>query len=190
MVLLFFNGKFMTTFSNEDLVNDSYINYLDRCRLIIERNPDFLKKLPGFEQELYFYRAEKKMPQKEIAKIMGVTQGAISSRLSRLVRRIQFMQRLQEYDLSNFEQVLSPLFSPFEIDILKGMLETTCQSETARRLNELYKDSSMNQVKVRYRFEKCMDKMREAHHPYLNLFLFIKKNLYMIYDLRLPHFGG
>ena len=69
------------------------------------------------------------------------------------------------------------------------MLETTCQSETARRLNELYEDTTMNQVKVRYRFEKCMDKMKEAHHPYLNLFLLIKKNLYMIYDLKLPQFG-
>jgi len=171
-------------------LTDPYVNPWDGCCLIVKKNPDFLKKLPGFERELYFYRTEKKMHQKDIAKIMGVTQGAISSRLSRLVRRIQFMQRLQEYDLSNFEQALSPLFSPFEIDVLKGMLETTCQSETARRLNELYEDTTMNQVKVRYRFEKCMDKMKEAHHPYLNLFLLIKKNLYMFHDLKLPQFGG
>lgn len=171
-----------------------YVNCLDFCRTAIERNPEYLKKLPKIEQDLYFYYAMKNMNQKEIAKIMGVTQGAISSRLSRLAKRVKFLQRLEEFDLNNFEEKLS-LFDAFEIELLRGMLETTCQSETARRLNQLYNldgasKDSMNQVKVRHRFEKILSKMQKIEHPYYKLFLFIKNNLYMLHQIKLPHFSG
>ena len=171
-----------------------YKERIDSLRTIIEENPGYLSKMPKAEQDLYFYLIVRKITQKEIAPLLGITQGAVSSRLSRLKKRLEFLQELEKFNLENFEANLF-LFDAFEVELLRGMLETTCQSETARRLNNIYgigeqSKTKMTQVKVRHRFEKLLFKMKEAKHPYYELFLLVKNNLYMLHEVKLPHFGG
>jgi predicted transcriptional regulator len=169
---------------------------------MIQENPDFVKKLPKVEQELCELYFTKKMCQKEISYLWGITQGAISSRLSRVKKRLEFMKELSNFDITNFDEMLSPFFDAFEIELLRTMMETTCQSETAHRLNNLFnlteepafysglnpKYNAMTQVKVRHRFEKCLMKLKFCKHPYHELFLKIKQNLYMFHEVKLPHF--
>jgi predicted transcriptional regulator len=172
---------------------------LDFLFRAVEDNPGFFERLPKAEQNLYELHIVKKFNQKEIASLLGVTQGAISSRLSKIVKRLEFMQKLSKFDLSEFENKLRTLFDPFEIELLRGMLETTCQSETARRLNVLFNlmekcenvknYNAMTQVKVRHRFEKCLLKMQKENHPYFDLFSFVKKNLYIMHEVKLSHFS-
>jgi hypothetical protein len=166
---------------------------------LFEENPDFVNRLPRMEQELCNLYIVKSFDQKNIAQLYGITQGAVSSRLKRITERLQFMKQISlNFDITQFDQTLSPLFNPFEIELLRSMLETTCQSETARRLNVLFnltkksnskKYNSMNQVKVRYRFEKCLNELKKYHHPYYELFKMIKQNLYLLYEVKLPHFS-
>lgn len=115
---------------------------------------EYVVFLPETEQTLIMYMSQD-MPQKEIARIMGVTQGAVSSRLKRAIQRLTFLKELKKFNFDNFEQDLQPIFSNLEIALLKSMTETTCQSETARILNNTF-NNGMTQVKVRYRFEKCI----------------------------------
>jgi hypothetical protein len=166
---------------------------------LIEENPDLVKKLPQSEQELCEYYLIKKLNQKEIATLLGKTQGAVSSRLCRIRKRLQFIKDLSNFDVSKFDEVLSPFFDALEIELLRGMMETTCQSETAQRLNSIFnlnerfsgdghKYNGMTQVKVRHRFEKCLLRMKTIQHPYYELFLIIKQNLYLLHEVKLPHY--
>ena len=150
----------------------------------------YVNRLPLTERQIYDYYVVRGMNQKEIAKILNMTQGGISSRVKRLLRRIDFLKRLEVYDILSIDQDLSSLFNIFEIELLKGMLETTNQSETARRLNVLFNlqgNRAMNQIKVRYRFNKYLEKLKDT--KYYDLFMLIYNNLYMLHEVKLPHFN-
>lgn len=178
---------------------------------IIKKSPEYFEKLPITEQNLFSYYVLKKMHQTDIAELLGITQGAVSSRIRRIGQRFSFMEKLKNYNTNNIEQDLSKSFGPFEIELLKGMMETTCQSETARRLNETFsltdepvrrkidgkpvlninklKCNKMTQTKVRHQFEKCLEKMKKENQNYYDLFSLIKHNLYMLHEVKLPHFS-
>lgn len=173
-------------------------NTSDNLAWIIERSPEYFQKLPNKEQDLYNLYVIKKMRQKDIADLWGVTQGSISSRLRRIEERFCFLDKLKLFDTSQIDQDLSKIFNPFEIELLKGMMKTTCQTETARRLNTLFglsdesKDRSgnrMTQVKVRHQFEKCLEKLKTESQIYHSLFSLIKQNLYILHEVKLPHFS-
>ena len=136
--------------------------------------------------------------QKDIAKMFGVTQGAISSRISRAKKRLEFLRDLPKLGDSELDDMLGSHFETIEIDIIKYMIMTTCQSKTAEIINEKFglKDTKkrMTQVKVRHRFEKCLQilsdlrKNKPEMAKYYNLLDFIKKNLYKLHEVKLPHF--
>lgn len=158
----------------------------------------FLSKLPEREQDLIelYYRFRKN--QKDIAKMFGVTQGAISSRLSRAMKRLEFIRDLPKIAIEDIENTLGNYFEPVEIEIIKGMMETTCQSRTAIIINKKFNldndKSRMTQVKVRHRFEKCIMQLKDLMKfdselkPYYDLLIFIKNNLYKLHEVKLPHF--
>ena len=157
----------------------------------------FIDKLPERERDLLnlYYKEEKN--QKDIAKMFGVTQGAVSSRLSRAKSRLRFLRDMPKIGDQDIEDSLSPHFEPMEIEIIKCMVKTTCQSRTATMINDrfgLREDKRMTQVKVRHRFEKCLTQLAslKKKHPgmvkYHNLLDYIKGNLYMLHEVKLPHF--
>jgi predicted transcriptional regulator len=143
-----------------------------------------------------YYKEEKN--QKDIAKMFGVTQGAVSSRLSRAKARLRFLRGLPKINEADVEKNLSPHFEPMEIEIIQCMLKTTCQSKTADLINEHHgfreEKKRMTQVKVRHRFEKCLTHLGEMKKKnpnmskYYNLLEYIKGNLYMLHEVVLPHF--
>jgi len=157
----------------------------------------FLKKLPVREVDLInmYYRKQKK--QKEIAEFFGVTQGAISHRLSRARKRLSFLRDMPKIT-GDIKKDLSPHFSVFEIDLIVLMVDTTCQSRTSDLLNVKYNFSEkekMTQVKVRHKFDRFIDRMKKLKrkNPELDLYFkltrYVKKNLYMLHEVILPHFN-
>lgn len=165
----------------------------------------YLHKLPPREIDLVTLYRKYGKNQKDIARMFDVTQGAVSSRLRRAAERLQFLRDLpkitDEEITSNLSVVIDAegkrVFSDCEIEIIKFMKETTCQSATAVLVNKkltLKGGDVMTQVKVRHRFEKCLAKLEELkgeNSKYLrfyNLMLFIKKNLYALHEVILPHF--
>jgi predicted transcriptional regulator len=156
----------------------------------------FTDKLPQREQDLIdmYYKERKK--QKEIAEFFGVTQGAISHRLSRAKKRLNFLKEMPKLT-EDIRTVLKDHFTSFEIDLLVFMIETTCQSRTAELLNKKYKfqgKSQMTQIKVRHKFDRYIDKIKKLKkidkglRDCYKLAKYIKENLYMLHEVVLPHF--
>jgi len=172
----------------------------EEFRQFIESNQRNLNRLPDIEQKLYHLYLEKDFSQKDVSILLGMTQGGVSSRLKRMEARLMFLNKLESFDLEGLDASLRTLFGPFDMELLKGMLRTTCQSETADSLNSLFNLSSkrgigsktppaMTQVKVKYRFEKCLELMKKNSSAYYELFLLIENNLYILHEVNLPHFN-
>jgi DNA-directed RNA polymerase specialized sigma24 family protein len=157
-------------------------------------NSPYKDRLPKMEQEI-LHLSMKRIPQRDIAGFFGISQGAISSRLSRSHARLLFMKNLDDLrkqtGVTDLDKTLGEKFSPFEVELLKTMLETASQSETAEVLNALFnlKDQKrMNQIKVRHRFWKYLNVMKKFDLPYYPLFELLSRNLYMLREIKLPHF--
>lgn len=156
----------------------------------------YINKLPPKEKDLVFLYYVKGKKQKEIAKIFSVTQGAVSHRLSRANKRLKFLRDMPKLNC-DIETILLEYFNKIEIDIIKCMIETTCQSMTAKILNEKYNlkgNDKMTQIKVRHRFEKSIVKLKKLRRKNKDLDIcykllkYVRDNLYMLHEVVLPHF--
>jgi len=157
----------------------------------------FVDKLPQREIDLIEMYYKKRKKQKEIADFFGLTQGAISHRLSRARKRLAFLRDMPKLTC-DIRDLLKKDFEAFDIDIIINMIETTCQSKTAEILNDTYKlkgKDKMTQVKVRHKFDKYIEKLKKLrknsndYKDCYNLLVYVKKNLYMLYEVILPHFN-
>jgi len=182
-------------FSNENAIK--YDEFMDASISYEEIKP-FLCRLPPREIDLIELYYNEHKNQKDIAKMFGVTQGAISSRLSRAKKRLRFLRDLPKISDSEIDERLSRMFEKLDVEIIKSMMKTTCQSHTAKLINKQFfltdEKKAMTQVKVRHRFEKCLLKLKSEMRrqpdlkKYYHLLDFIKKNLYKLHEVRLPHF--
>jgi hypothetical protein len=131
--------------------------------------------------------------------MFSVTQGAVSSRLKRALERLKFLRDLPKVTEEEIDQALGNIFDPIEIEIIKCMKETTCQSRTAEIINERFglidEKHRMTQVKVRHRFEKCLTRLAslqngcQEYARFYDLLVIIKNNLYKLHEVVLPHFS-
>lgn len=179
-------------FSSED-----YSFYrLDESNFHLEDFQPFISKLPQREIDLIDLYYKKNKKQKEIAHFFGVTQGAISHRLSRARKRLAFLRDMPKLT-QDIREVLEEHFNDFEIDVIIYMIETTCQSRTASLLNDKYRlkeKDQMTQVKVRHKFDRAIAKLKKIKKAsselkdVIELIKYIKKNLYMLHEVVLPHF--
>jgi predicted transcriptional regulator len=180
--------------------NDCAIKYEDitDSNVSYEEIKPFIDRLPPREVDLIeLYYCEHKN-QKDIAKIFGVTQGAVSSRLARAKKRLQFLRDLPKISEMEIDKELGKYFDRIELEIIKCMVQTTCQSKTADLINKKFnlhnEKDRMTQVKVRHRFERCriyLDNHKSKKPElakYSNLMEYIKKNLYKLHEVILPHF--
>lgn len=182
-------------FSNENAIK--YNDFRDSSITYEDIKP-FLFCLPPREIDLIELYYNERKNQKDIAKIFGVTQGAISSRLSRARKRLKFLRDLPKIEDKEIDVRLGVYFDEMELEIIKFMKKTTCQSKTAQLINEKYEltdeKKRMTQVKVRHRFEKCLIKLRHKMKDepdlkkYYKLLKYIKENLYKLHEVKLPHF--
>lgn len=189
------NSEFEARFSTESCIPYEHIQ---DSNITFNDFKPFLDRMPPREVDLLdlYYHLQKN--QKDIAKMFGITQGAVSSRLARARKRLRFLRDIPKLTEDDLEELLSSHFSLFELRLMQLMSRTTCQSRTAKLLNEAYglhdERSRMTQVKVRHRFEKCVNKLcklsvlspelTECHQ----LMKKIQDNLYMLHEVRLPHF--
>jgi len=184
-------------FSNEQGLSQKYQD-MQVSNVSYEEMQPFLSRLPEREIDLIelYYKHGKN--QKDIARIFGVTQGAISSRLSRARTRLRFLSALPKISEDEIDDALRSFFNEMELEIIKYMMKTTCQSKTAQLINQKFglvdEKKRMTQVKVRHRFEKCIALLKEEmkKNPglkkFYDLLVFIKENLYMLHEVLLPHF--
>jgi len=114
----------------------------------------YLCRIPPREADLITLYYHNKMKQEQIAKLFGITQAAVSYRLHRGIRRIQFLRTIPLLDRDQFDLELGMKFSDQDREILWRMYETTCQSEVAKQMN-------LTQGRVRHRFFRSLSRIKE-----------------------------
>lgn len=167
-------GTLSTRFSNQDRLGyDGSDDELNDLNDLIEHNlaPEaeeeignaplefraierFLLRIPPREADLITLYHRDKLKQEQIAKLFGITQAAVSYRLHRGIRRIQFLRTIPELDKDRFDLELGPEFSDQDREILWRMYETTCQSEIAKQMK-------LTQGRVRHRFFRALSKIKD-----------------------------
>lgn len=118
---------------------------------VIER---YLERIPDREADLITLYYKDRMKQEQIAKLFQITQAAVSYRLHRGIRRIQFLRTIPELTSSQFELELGPRLSDQDREILWRMYLTTCQSAIAKQMH-------LTQGRVRHRFFRSLAKIKE-----------------------------
>ena len=117
----------------------------------------YLDRIPDRESDLITLYCRNGMKQEQIAKMFRITQAAVSYRLHRGIRRIQFLRTIPELSKDMFELEMGPKFTDQDREIMWRMYETTCQSEIAKRMN-------LTQGRVRHRFFRSLAKIKELIH--------------------------
>lgn len=126
----------------------------DGLRIQFEMIERYLRRIPDREADLIELYYKDRLKQEQIAKLYGITQAAVSYRLHRGIRRIQFLRTIPELNSAEFELDLSPKFLPQDLEILWRMYETTCQSAIA-------KEMGLTQGRVRHRFFRSLARIKE-----------------------------
>lgn len=149
---------------------------------ILDRVRSILGCLPPVEADfidLYFFRHVK---QTDIAGIFGVSQPTVCYRLQRAIQRIKYLLEVPPVDLAQLRSDMeSFLKDPMDVDIMVYMYETTCQSETAKRLN-------VSQGLVRHRFLRTISAMAkvDSMHFYSEVFTLVSRNLNILREVKRP----
>jgi len=131
----------------EDLKADSHT--LDFASL-----SPYLDRIPPRESDLIRLYHHDKMKQEQIAKLFRITQAAVSYRLHRGIKRIQFLRTIPELEDETFNLELGSKFCSQDLEILWRMYETTCQSEIAKQMK-------LTQGRVRHRFFRALQKIKD-----------------------------
>jgi len=127
----------------------------------------------------YFHNKE----QKDIGQIFNVSQGDVFYRLNRAIKRIKFIMALPSVTQEQMKLDLGPILEDdLHLMIMWGLYETTSQTEVALR-------AGMTQGKVRYRFLKCLKKIKQCalvedkYQVYVTIFDMVAKNFNAIREL-------
>lgn len=103
--------------------------------------------------ELYYFFGK---DQVEIGKVFNVTQGDVSYRIARSVKRIQFYLSLHKICIRRMARDLERVLpDELHVKIMVGMHRTTSQTAVAKQIG-------LSQGKVRYRFIRSLKLIEEA----------------------------
>ena len=146
----------------------------------LEKIKGIIDSLPPREAdfvELYYFQ---QLKQTDIAVIFGVSQPTVCYRLQRATARIQFQLSLPDIDPKKMYSDLQGFLSdPLDVQIMKLMFITTCQSEVASQLG-------VSQGLVRHRFIRSIKRLNEnvRMQIYGDVFTLISKNLNILREVQ------
>lgn len=178
--IVFLSPDELESFTSERMLVSDVSYDLDEVALKKDMLEDLLDRLPKREADMLYFYFYKKKYQEDVGKIFGVSQGDVSYRIKRAIKRIKFLLQYPDidpdemvFDLSSilpFEdinKVLTPEIiakvSPSNLDfcgpnlylrIMVGMYQTSSQSVVANQLG-------IYQNRVRYRFLKGLSIIKE-----------------------------
>ncbi len=174
---------------------DSDIDDHEADPLDISELEPYLNLIPPREVDLIdmYYHKEKK--QKEIASFFSISQGAVSHRLTRAIKRLFFIRDMPKIGDRELQNRLKEVFTESDADVVFYMIRTTCQSKTAQIVNKKYRQCNLTQVKVRHKFHRAVLQLSERakddprYEVTATLAQYIlEKGLYMLHEVKLPHF--
>ncbi len=115
----------------------------------------YMDKIPPREADLLTLYYKYGMKQDQIAKLFGVTQAAVSYRLNKGKRRIQFLRTIPHISLSEFKSDLKTSFTDQESTLLWNIYSITCQSKVAKMMG-------LTQGRVRHKFFRAMATLKKV----------------------------
>jgi len=139
----------------------------------LEEVRPLLDKIPPREAdfiELYFF---KRLRQTAIAELYNVSQPTVCYRLQKGAARLRFLLGLPEFEVGDMETDLRSVISDeMDVQIMLGMVRTTCQSDVARELG-------VTQGFVRHRFLRTVDRIERmaGMDVYVQVFKKVGENL-------------
>lgn len=163
-------------FSNEDGLSTfpgSTEELSDESKAELEQVKGVLDQIPPREAdfvELYFFQ---RIRQTTIASLFNISQPTVCYRLQRAAARIRYLLDMPNYDPWLMEQDLrGVLTDPKDIQIMMGMVATTCQSEVAKELG-------VTQGFVRHRYFRTIGRLQKMRgmEQYVRVFEHVAANL-------------
>ena len=171
-------------FSNEDGIN--FLDVSTNEFLSAERTEQLgqvrtvLGDIPAREAdfvELYFFQ---RVRQTAIAAIFNVSQPTVCYRLQRAAARIKYLLDVPPYDPGRIEEDLSGVLGdPIDVQIMLGMIRTTCQSEVAKSMG-------VTQGFVRHRYLRSVSFLEglPGMSHYVSLFNHVSANLNILREVQ------
>lgn len=163
-------------FSNEDGLG-SYPSTTETLSpesvLELEQVRGVLEQIPPREAdfvELYFFQ---RLRQTTIAEMFNISQPTVCYRLQRAASRLRYLIDMPTHDLWLMEQDLRGVLTDSkDIQIMLGMVDTTCQSEVAKRMG-------VTQGFVRHRFFRTIERLKKMRDmdQYVRVFEHVAGNL-------------
>lgn len=128
----------------DDVVTDRRGDQREKLAAVIE-------KLPPREKDIVRLYYEKGKDQRDIGVILNITQGDVSYRLKRAIKRIKFMLKLPNLEEESMRlKLLGLLPNEQYVSIMIGIYKTSSQSAVAKEIG-------LSQGKIRYRFLRGLE---------------------------------
>lgn len=145
----------------------------DESKVEMAQVKEVLDQIPAREADfvdLYFF---KKVRQTTIAELFNISQPTVCYRLQRAAERLRYLIDMPVHDAWLMEQDLrGVLTDEKDIQIMLGMVRTTCQSEVAQELG-------VTQGFVRHRYFRTIDRLKQMRgmERYVDVFNHVAANL-------------
>lgn len=145
----------------------------DESKVELSQVQEVLDQIPAREAdfiELYFFH---RVRQTTIAELFNISQPTVCYRLQRAAERLRYLIDMPTYDRWLLEQDLrGVLTDEKDIQIMLGMIRTTCQSEVAQELG-------VTQGFVRHRYFRTIDRLKQMRgmERYVEVFEHVASNL-------------
>ena len=145
----------------------------DESKVELSQVQEVLGQIPAREAdfiELYFFH---RVRQTTIAELFNISQPTVCYRLQRAAERLRYLIDMPTYDRWLLEQDLrGVLTDEKDIQIMLGMIRTTCQSEVAQELG-------VTQGFVRHRYFRTIDRLKQMRgmERYVEVFEHVASNL-------------
>jgi hypothetical protein len=168
------------------LLNDSFHYNEEREEMKgMEHLYTFLHKLPQVDQEVLNYRYALLRNQKEIARLMGMTQEVVHYVEQQALRRLKMWYYLNTIDLAELEKDLDrcskvkvrnyrkTTMAMFK-DLLLTYFHNPCIYANLKEYCTFF-GKKVSQEMVRYRVKSAIKLLREFKSPYYEVFMKIKR---------------
>lgn len=176
--------------------NEDRLLYFEDSKYSLDDVTPYLALLPKKEADLILMYYILKKDQKEIAKILNLSQGGVSHRIARARERLKFLIEIPKFTKNElFDDLKKLIEENVDLVILWELYRTTCQSQVAEIVG-------MTQSRVRHRFIKCLKILEKKHEElskyeeetealkivkmYFSAFSLIMCNFNILHEISLP----
>jgi hypothetical protein len=143
----------------------------------VDFNPTkYLPFLPELEQEIFFLCFTRNKEQKEIAKLLGLSQPTVSYRYRRVLAKLHYLIVLDTIDAKKLIDDLAFL-RPKEKDILFDLLYYTNQELVGRKHQTRQSSVKWILVKSRRNLKALEPTDPDKWHPHYGLLALLERNL-------------